>query len=399
MTGTTNKMDQEKKMDFQKSTIAHFDLDTFYVSVERLRNPALLGKPVIIGGLSDRGVVASCSYEARKFGVHSAMPVRKALFLCPEAVVVRGDMDEYSNRSREVTQIIAERAPVFEKASIDEHYLDISGMDRFIGSTKWAHELRMQIIQETGLPISFGLSVNKTIAKMATGEAKPNGEKVVPADLVRQFLDPLPIKKIPGVGEKTELILRAMDLSTIQKLSRTAPEILESALGKSGLDIWQKANGIDFSHVASYSEEKSISTERTFSTDTTDLHMLEKILITMVEKIAFRMRKKQKLASVVTVKIRYSNFETYSLQKRIAYTSFDHFLIGTTLGLFRELCMPRRQIRLIGVKLGGLVGGLQQLDLFDNNDKLNKLYLSLDQIKTRYGTNAINRAVTKQHDR
>mgnify|MGYP000951258834 FL=1 len=379
-------------MNLQNNTIVHLDLDTFFVSVERLRNPLLNGKPVIIGGLSDRGVVASCSYEARQFGVHSAMPMRMALNLCHDATVIRGDMDEYSKRSREVTEIIAESAPVYEKASIDEHYLDISGMDRFIGSYKWTHELRRRIISETGLPISFGLSVNKTVSKIATGEAKPNGEKQVPRDLVQPFLNPLPIKKIPGVGDKTRQLLHSMGVFTIHTLSIIPPEMLQSALGKSGIDIWRKANGIDFSPVVRYSEEKSISTERTFETDTIDVQMLERLLIAMVEKIAFRMRKKQKLASVVTVKIRYSNFDTHTLQKQIAYTSFDHVLMSTALDLFRRLYERRMLIRLIGVKLGGLIGGVQQLDLFDNNEKMVKLYLSMDKIRLRYGSDSIHRA-------
>lgn len=379
-------------MNFQKNTIVHLDLDTFFVSVERLRNSALIGKPVIIGGLSDRGVVASCSYEARQFGVHSAMPMRMALNLCRDATVIRGDMDEYSRRSREVTEVIAASAPVYEKASIDEHYLDISGMDRFIGSYKWTHELRSRIISETGLPISFGLSVNKTVSKIATGEAKPNGEKEVPRDLVQPFLNPLPIKKIPGVGDKTRQLLHAMGVYTIHTLSAIPPEMIQSVLGKSGIDIWQKANGIDSSPVVRYSEEKSISTERTFETDTIDVQMLQCLLIGMVEKIAFKMRKKQKLASVVTVKIRYSNFDTHTLQKQIAYTSFDHVLMDTALDLFRRLYERRMLIRLIGVKLGGLVGGVQQLDLFDNNEKLIKLYLSMDKIRMRFGSGAIHRA-------
>ncbi len=379
-------------MILQSNTIVHLDLDTFFVSVERKRNSELIGKPVIIGGISDRGVVASCSYEARKFGVHSAMPMRMALNLCPNAIVIRGDMDEYSKQSRLVTDVIADCAPVYEKASIDEHYLDISGMDKFIGSYKWAHELRSRIIKETGLPISFGLSVNKTVSKIATGEAKPNGEKQVPDNLVRSFLDPLPIKKIPGVGDKTSQLLHSMGVFTIKTLSEIPPELIQKVLGKSGIDLWQKANGIDLSPVKSYSEEKSISTERTFGSDTIDVHMLECLLIHMTEKIAFTMRKKQKLASVVTVKIRYSNFDTYTLQNKIAYTSFDHTLMDTALNLFRRLYERRKPIRLIGVKLGGLIGGVQQLDLFDNNEKMAKLYLSMDQIRFRFGAGAIHRA-------
>ncbi len=379
-------------MNYQNNTIVHLDLDTFFVSVERLINSGLIGKPVIIGGLSDRGVVASCSYEARRYGVHSAMPMRMALNLCRDAIVIRGDMDQYTKYSRLVTDVIADSAPVYEKASIDEHYLDISGMDRFIGCYKWTHELRNRIISETGLPISFGLSINKTVSKIATGEAKPNGEKEVPRDLVQPFLNPLPIRKIPGVGDRTRQLLHSMGVYTIQTLSDIPPEMIQHVLGKSGIDIWKKANGIDLSPVIRYSEEKSISTERTFETDTIDVQMLERLLIHMTEKIAFKMRKKQKLASVITVKIRYANYDTHTLQKKIAYTSFDHTLMSTALELFHRLYERRMLIRLIGVKLGGLIGGVQQLDLFDNNDKMIKLYLSMDQIRLRYGSGAIHRA-------
>ena len=379
-------------MNFQNSTIVHLDLDTFFVSVERLINSGLIGKPVIIGGLSDRGVVASCSYEARRFGVHSAMPVRMALNLCRDAIVIRGDMDQYTKYSRLVTDVIADCAPVYEKASIDEHYIDISGMDRFIGCYKWAHELRNRIISETGLPISFGLSINKTVSKIATGEAKPNGEKEVPRDLVRPFLNPLPIKKIPGAGEKTCQLLHSMGVFTIETLAGIPPEMIQNVLGKSGIDIWKKANGIDFSPVVCYSEEKSISSERTFESDTIDIQMLERLLIHVTEKIAFKMRKKQKLASTVTVKIRYANYDTHTLQKKIAYTSFDHTLMSIALELFRRVYKRGMLIRLIGVKLGGLIGDVQQLELFDNNDKMIKLYLSMDQIRLRYGSGAIYRA-------
>jgi DNA polymerase-4 len=376
----------------QNSTIVHFDLDSFFVSVERLLNPGLIGKPVIVGGLSERGVVASCSYEARKFGVHSAMPVKMALNLCREAIVVRGNMDLYTEKSKLVTEIIADQAPLYEKASIDEHYLDISGMERFIGTSKWAHELRTRIIRETGLPISMGMSVNKTVAKIATGEAKPNGEKEVPPEMVQAFLNPLPISKIPGIGDKTYETLHKMGIENIGSLSSMAPEMLQSILGKHGIDIWKKANGIYFSPVVPYSEEKSISTEQTFETDTFDRELLERILIGMTEKIAFRLRKRQKQASVVTVKIRYSNFDTFTQQKKIAYTSLDHLLINTALELFRQLCQSQMPVRLVGVRLGGLISGVQQLDLFDNNEKMIRLYSSMDQIRTRFGAKAVRRA-------
>ena len=280
--------------------IVHLDLDTFFVSVERLIRPELVGKPVIIGGASDRGVVASCSYEARKFGVSSAMPMKMARILCRDAILVRGDMERYSEYSQTVTEIIAEKAPVYEKASIDEHYIDITGMDRFFGSLKWAHELRQAIIKHTGLPISLGLSVNKTVSKIATGEAKPNGELQVPMEVVRPFLSPLSIRKIPGIGEKTYPLLRSMGVSTIETLSRIPVEMMERVMGKNGIVIWEKANGIDSTPVRPYSESKSVSTETTFDQDSIDIVRMKEILVKMVEKIAFELRDQQKLTACVT---------------------------------------------------------------------------------------------------
>lgn len=379
-------------------TIVHLDLDTFFVSVERLLNSALNGKPVIIGSLSDRSVVASCSYEARQFGIHSAMPMKLALNLCRDATVIRGDMDLYTKYSRLVTDIIADKAPLYEKASIDEHYLDITGLDKFFGTWKWAHELRLSIISETGLPISLGLSVNKTVSKIATGEAKPNGERKVEKELVQPFLNPLSIRKIPGIGEKTYALLRSMGISTIQTLSSIPSYLVESALGKNGVVIWKRANGIDTTPVVPYSEEKSMSKEKTYENDTMDMELLNRTIHRMVEKLAFKLRKHQKLASVVTVKIRYANYDTHTLQRRVPYTSFDHVLLQTAKELFGKLYTRRMLVRLIGVKFSGLVGGVQQLSLFDNNEKQVKLYLSMDRIRLRYGAGSIMRATCMDYN-
>ncbi len=374
-------------------TIVHMDLDTFFVAVERLMNSQLIGKPVIVGGFSDRSVVSSCSYEARKFGVHSAMPMKMARILCPDAIVVRGDMEQYTKYSNMVTDVIAESAPVYEKASIDEHYLDITGMDRFFGSVKWTHDLRQRIIRETGLPISLGLSVNKTVCKIATGVAKPNGELEIPAERVIPFLGPLSISKIPGIGEKTYRLLRSMGIATIDTLGHMPPEMIEKVLGQNGLVIWKKANGIDTTPVIPYSERKSISTETTFEQDTIDIHMINELLVQMVEKIAFSLRKKQKLTSCVTLKIRYSNFDTHTVQQRIGYTSFDHVLIPVAKELFRKLYQRRMLIRLVGIKFSYLVTGVQQIDLFDQTPELINLYQAVDRMRLRYGRDAVYRAV------
>lgn len=373
-------------------TIVHFDLDTFFVSVERLANSALNGLPIIIGGGSDRGVVSTCSYEARAFGVHSAMPMKMAMRLCKDAVIIRGDMDEYTKYSRLVTDVIADKAPLYEKASIDEHYLDISGMDRFFGSYQWTKELRQSIIKETGLPISFGLSINKTVAKIATGESKPNGELKVSADMVQPFMFPLSIRKIPMIGKKTYHLLRSMGVSNIETLSRIPPEMMEQVLGKFGAVIWKKANGIDFTPVQPYSERKSISSERTFQKDTIDVIRLRLLLISMVEKLAFQLRKKQKMTGCITVKIRYSNFDTHTQQKHIPYTAFDHVLMKTATELFEKLYNRRMLIRLIGVRFSDLVYGVQQLNLFEDTPEMINLYQAMDKVRLRFGNHVIKRA-------
>lgn len=373
-------------------SILHLDIDTFFVSVERLKNSKLSGKPVIIGGISNHNVVASCSYEARKYGVSSAMPMKMARNLCPDAIVIRGDMEAYSNYSNIITGIIAEKAPAYEKSSIDEHYIDITGMDRFYGCAKWAHELRRYIIKETGLPISGGLSINKTVSKIACGEAKPNGEIEVGKEIVLPFLDPLSISKIPIIGVKTYHVLRSMGIATIYTLRNIPVEMLEKLMGKNGIEIWKRANGIDSRPIISYSEQKSISTEHTFERDTTDVVILKQLLVNMVEKIAYELRKHEKLTSCVTVKIRYSNFDTHTLQKRIPYTAFDHVLIDISKELFSRLYQRRMLIRLIGVRFSHLVQGVQQLDMFDDTPEKVSLYMAMDKLRKRFGKDAVRRA-------
>ncbi len=373
-------------------SVVHMDLDTFFVSVERLGNSKLEGKPVIIGGMSDRGVVSSCSYEARQFGVHSAMPMKMARSLCGEAIVIRGDMDNYSKYSRMVTDIIAEQAPMYEKASIDEHYLDLTGMDRFFGCMQWTSELRQRIIKETGLPISCGLSVNKTVSKIATGEAKPNGEIEIPNGREKPFLSPLSIRKIPMIGNRTFHLLRSMGIGTIGTLGEIPIEMMESLLGKNGLVIWKKANGIDPTPVVQYSERKSIGSERTFQRDTMDVAGLNDLLTSMVEKLAFQLRKEEKLTSIITVKIRYSNFDTHTLQKRIPYTSFDHVLMPVARELFGRLYQRRMLIRLVGVRFSGLIRGVQQLNMFEDTSEMVHLYMAVDKLRRRYGSDTVKRA-------
>ncbi|MFZ6051229.1 DNA polymerase IV [Halocola ammonii] len=372
--------------------IMHMDLDTFFVSVERLLDRRLKGKPVLVGGTSDRGVVAACSYEARTFGVHSAMPMRMAKELCPEAIVIRGNSSNYMKFSNMVTDIIKEDVPLYEKSSIDEFYLDLTGMDRFFGCVKFSSELRQRIIKETGLPISFGLSQNKTVSKVATGEAKPNNELRVDYGTERPFLAPLSVRKIPMVGEKTYQSLCNLGVKRIHTIQEMPVDLMERALGKNGIGIWKKANGIDNSPVVAYNERKSISTERTFDRDTIDIHKLRGILLAMAENLAFQLRRGKKLTACVTVRVRYSDFNTYSLQRRIPYTSADHVLIPKVMEMFEQLYNRRMLVRLIGVRFSHLVGGGFQINLFDDTEEQVNLYQAMDKMRERFGDRCVMRA-------
>lgn len=377
-------------------SIVHMDLDSFFVSVERLYDSRLNGKPILIGGSGDRGVVASCSYEARKFGIHSAMPMRTARQLCPEALIIRGDFEKYSQKSHEITEIIREDVPLFEKSSIDEFYIDYTGMDRFFGCFKMAKELREKILKESGLPISLGLSENKTVSKVATGEAKPNNYKEVIRGTEKPFLAPLSVRKIPMIGEKTSLTLYNMGVKTVKTLQVMPSELLEATFGKNGLSIWEKANGIDRSPVVPYSEAKSISSENTFEQDTIDVKMLEANLIAMTEQLAGKLRQKQQLTACITVKIRYSDFDTHTVQQRIPYTSADHTLIKTVKELFKKLYTRRLLIRLIGVRFSNLVHGNYQINLFEDTEEQIRLYQALDKINVKYGDKTVCRAIGMQ---
>lgn len=373
--------------------IAHFDLDTFFVSVEQLRNPSLRGKPVLIGGSSDRGVVSACSYEARKFGIHSAMPMRAALRLCKHALVVKSDFEIYSKYSRLVTDVIRDNVPAFEKASIDEFYIDLTGMDKFHGCRKFTDELKVKVIEESGLPISFGLASNKLISKVATNEVKPNGQLEIPFGFEKSFLAPLSIMKIPGVGKETGYKLLKMGVETVKTLSEIPVELMQNLLGKNGTELWRRANGIDESPVIPYHEQKSISTENTFEKDTIDVDFLNSELVRMTEKIAFDLRSQNRLTGCVTVKLRYSDFQTYTKQQSIAYTNADHILFKTAKDLFAKLYDRRVLIRLIGIRFTDLVPGNYQINLFEDTQEMINLYQSIDSIKRRFGEEFLVRGV------
>jgi DNA polymerase-4 len=375
--------------------IAHFDLDAFFVSVECLNDPSLKGKPLVVGG-RERGVVAACSYEARKFGIHSAMPMKTALRLCPSVVVVKGSRSEYSRYSRWVTEIIAARAPLFEKASIDEFYLDLTGMDRFFNPYQWTIDLRQEIIDKTKLPISFGLASNKMVAKIATDEAKPNGYLYIPFGREKEFLAPLKVNKIPGVGAHTYQALQEWGIETIADLAAQSPELLENRFGKYGVELWNKAHGIHHGEVVPYHEAKSISTESTFEENLTDMDRLMAELVQMTEKVAYELRQDNKMTGCIAVKIRYPDFETTSRQTTIPYTFYDDELIPKAKELFHKLYRKGQPVRLLGVRLSELTDEAVQTNLFSNVEKKTELYRAIDDIKNRYGKWSVTKAGTKK---
>ena len=373
-------------------TILHIDLDTFYVSVERLLNRELQNRPLLVGGTGDRGVVAACSYETRGFGIHSGMPMKMARELCPEAVVIRGNAGTYSQYSDLVTEIIKEHVPLFEKSSVDEFYADLSGMDRFFGCYQYASEMRTKIIKETGLPISFGLSANKVVSKVATNEAKPNNQLKIDVGFEKPFLAPLSIKKIPMVGDKTYQTLRNLGLRQVVNIQEMPIDVMQRVLGANGRVIWKRANGMDNTPVVPFCERKSISTERTFDKDTIDVVMLRGILIAMTENLAYQLRRGEKLTACISVKIRYSDFNTYSKQLRIPYTSADHILIPKILDMFKILYNRRLLVRLVGIRFSHLVSGNYQINLFEDTEETLNLYNAMDYIRNRYGDKSVVRA-------
>lgn len=376
----------------QDRAVVHMDLDSFFVSVERLRDDRLLGKPVIVGGLSDRGVVAACSYETRTFGVRSAMPMKMALKLCPDAIVLRGDFEAYTQYSDAVTSLVMAEAPVVEKASIDEFYLDMTGMERFFGTYQFATQLRQKIQKETGLQMSFGLSVNKTVSKVATNFVKPAGQYQVLPGEEKAFLAPMPVGKIPMIGAVTAQQLRNMGISHVGSLSQMPLKLLERTFGKSGIQLWERANGIDLRPVVPYSEQKSLSKEMTFEQDTTDVGLIRRILGSLTEQLAYDLRQAGQCTSCVTVKVRYSNFDTHTRQITLPATASDHLLIPAVRDLFERLYDRRLLIRLIGVRFSKLLQGQEQLGLFDQGARLVPLYGAMDLLRNRYGDFSVLRA-------
>lgn len=372
--------------------ITHMDLDTFFVSVEYLRNPKLIGKPVLIGGMSDRGVVSSCSYEARKFGIHSGMPMRAALRLCSHAVIVKSDYEAYSKYSRLVSDIICDKVPMFEKSSIDEFYLDLTGMDKFFGCMKFSEELKKEVAKESGLTISYGLSSNKLISKVATNEVKPNGQIEIPFGFEKSYLAPLSIMKMPGIGKETGYKLLKMGVETVKRLSEIPMPMMFNLLGKNGIELHKKANGLDESPVIPFREQKSISTEQTFETDTIDINFINRELVRMTESIAFELRSQNRLTGCIAVKLRYSDFQTEQKQQSIDYTASDTVLLVKVKELFAKLYAKRQLIRLVGVRFSDLIQGTHQINIFDDTQEAIRLHQAIDSVKKQFGESLLVRA-------
>jgi DNA polymerase-4 len=379
--------------------IAHFDLDAFFVSVEVLKNPSLKGKAIIVGGDGQRGIVAACSYEARKFGIQSAMPAMTAKRLCPHAVFLKGSYHEYSHYSRMVTQIIAHSVPVYEKASVDEFYIDMTGMDRFFGINLYTRELREKIMRETGLPISYGLSTSKLVSKMATNEAKPNGYLEVAPGKEKNFLWPLTVDKIPGVGKQTQAELHQLGIFTIEQIAATPADQLEFHFGKWGKKLWEKAHGISDSPVEPYSEQKSLSHENTFHEDSVDLNFLHRELVKLTEETAYDLREEGKLTGCIAIKLRYADFTTVSRQEVIDYTALDNVLIAKVKDLFGKLYKKGEKVRLLGVRFSHLVPMTVQMNLFDDAIEKLGLYKAVDQIKNQFGTDAVTKATALKRNK
>ena len=374
-----------------QSHIAHFDLDAFFVSVESILDPSLIGKPIIIGGSRERGVVSTCSYEARKFGVQSAMPMAKAIALCPHATVVKSTKGQYGKFSQWVTDIIAAKAPAFEKASIDEFYIDLTGMDRFFDPLQWTIDLRNEIIETTKLPISFGLASNKMVAKMATNAAKPNGYLQIPNGKEREFLAPLSVSAIPGVGEHTLKSLNSLGILSIGDHAEYSLPLLEQYFGKYGEVLKQKSRGEYVGSIHTSHESKSISTEHTFSENTGDIDFLLAELSRMTEKLGHQLREENTMTRCVAVKIRYPDFKTHTKQLSINPSHFDDELMNVVRDLFIQLYDGKTSLRLIGVRYSELVEKTMQTDLFDNKIKKEKLYSAFDGVKKRFGKDSIGR--------
>lgn len=375
-------------------TIMHVDLDSFFVAVEQVINPDLKGKPVVVGGSPhQRGVVSTASYEARAFGLHSGMPAVTATRLCPDAVFIEPDFSKYGDFSRRFMAILNDFSPSIEPRGMDEAYLDVTGFESMHGSIRqMAHKIKQRVRDELGLCASIGVASCKVVAKVSSDASKPDGLIEVPYGEERDFLAPLPVEKLPGVGKQSAKVLRSLGLNTIGDLSRTPAHTLRSRLGSAGEMLHRLASGIDESQVLPPGEAKSISREITFAEDTRDPSFLEATLWAQSERVGADLRKQVKQAKCVTLKLRYGDFSTITRRRTLQH-GFDAdkeiFETGIAL-LHRVLETERRAVRLIGIGVSNLIDAGLQASLFGRSTaKLEQLNKAVDQIRARYGFDAI----------
>ncbi len=376
------------------SSILHVDMDAFFVSVELLTRPELRGKPVVVGGRPDqRGVVSAASYEARKYGIQSAMPLRTAGRLCPHAVFLDGHHEKYGQWSDRVASILARFSPIVEMVSIDEAYLDLAGTERIYGPPfAAADKLLRTITKETQLPCSGGLATTRLVAKVASDQGKPRGLVWVAPGMEARFLAPLPIRKIPGIGEVTERALRALAIETVEQLASHSQEKLESVFGQWGTALFRKARGGDAYEFLIDAEPKSISHNHTFGEDTGDVAEMESTLSHLSQKACKRLREAGLASRTLTLTIRYAGFQTYTRSKTVPDpVRLDPDVFAVFLELFREHRDAKRKVRLLGVALSALSHGAEQLDLLeaDRREKLKKLTEATDRLRDKFGFGSV----------
>jgi DNA polymerase IV len=380
----------EEQSPLAQSSILHVDMDAFFVSVELLERPELRGKPVVVGGRPDqRGVVSAASYEARKFGIHSAMPLRTAARLCPHAVFLDGHHEKYGEWSDRVATILGQFSPIVEMVSIDEAYLDLAGTERLHGPPlAAADKLLRTITRTTALACSGGLATTRLVAKVASDQAKPRGLVWVTPGQEQRFLAPLPVRKIPGIGEVTERALRALSIETVEQIAAVPQEKLENIFGQWGTALYRKARGGDSYEFVIDAEPKSISHNHTFGEDTDDSNALSTMLSHLSQKACKRLREAGLATRTLTLTIRYAGFETHTRSKTLAEpTKLDPDIFAVFQELFRKHRDVKRKVRLLGVSLGGLTHGSEQLDLLDaeRRAKLEKLTSATDRLRDRFG--------------
>lgn len=374
--------------------IIHADLDAFFVSVERVLDPSLAGKPVIVGGHPEgRGVVASASYEARAFGVKSAMPVATARRLCPQAIFVTGNFTNYREASRKFMAILADFSPFLEPGGLDEAYLDTTGFESLYGTIyNMAFLIKKRVKSELGLPLSIGIASSKIVAKVASAASKPDGLLEIEAGKEAEFLAPLPAAKLPGVGKKTETVLKGLGVKTIGDIAKTPETVLESRLGVFGGQLRNFARGVDSRSVEAPGEAKSMSRETTFAVDTLDKGLLSSTLYQLTERVGADLRAHEKLARSVTLKLRYADFNTVtrSLTFKQGIDS-DRAIFNTGQKLLTQALTAEKQpVRLIGIGVSGLVSGARQINMLDDKaERLGLLNRAVDRIRRRYGFDAI----------